>query len=63
MFPSAIAELRPRVAPLTRAYDSSLLMTDGMLLSKSTMAADYDQTVLGTASVPYEALRPDAADA
>lgn len=32
-------------------------MTDGMLLSKATMAADYDQTVLGTASDPYEALR------
>ncbi|ROR54114.1 type III restriction enzyme [Luteococcus japonicus] len=36
---------------------SALLMTDGMLLSKKTMAADYDQTVMGTASVPYEALR------
>ncbi|MDN6683777.1 MAG: type III restriction-modification system endonuclease, partial [Bifidobacterium crudilactis] len=28
-----------------------------MLLSKATMAANYDQTVLGTASIPYEALR------
>lgn len=36
---------------------SALLMTDGMLLSQKTMAADYDQTVMGTASVPYEALR------
>jgi type III restriction enzyme len=34
-----------------------LLLTEGMLLSKPTMGADYDQTVLGTASVPYEALR------
>jgi len=32
-------------------------MTDGMLQSKKTMAFDYDQTVLGTTSVPYEALR------
>ena len=36
---------------------SALLMTGGMLLSKKTMALDYDQTVLGTTSVPYEALR------
>ncbi|WFF32272.1 type III restriction-modification system endonuclease [Propionibacterium freudenreichii] len=36
---------------------SALLMTDGMLQSKKTMAFDYDQTVLGTTSVPYEALR------
>src|SRR5690606_28608635 len=36
---------------------SALLMTDGMLQSKTTMAFNYDQTVLGTSSVPYEALR------
>src|SRR5699024_2145889 len=36
---------------------SALLMTDKMLLSKKTMAEDYDQTVMGTTSAPYEALR------
>lgn len=36
---------------------SALLMTDGMLQSRKTMAFNYDQTVLGTASVPYVALR------
>lgn len=56
MFPSAIASF-VHSSRLTRGRISALLLTDGMLLSKATMAADYDQTVLGTASVPYEALR------
>ena len=56
MFPSAIASF-VHGSRLSRGRISALLMTDGMLLSKATMAADYDQTVLGTASVPYEALR------
>lgn len=56
MFPSAIANF-VHGSRLSRGRISALLMTDGMLLSKATMAADYDQTVLGTASVPYEALR------
>lgn len=56
MFPSAIATF-VHGSRLTQGRISALLMTDGMLLSKATMAADYDQTVLGTASVPYEALR------
>ncbi|MDK1359659.1 type III restriction-modification system endonuclease [Arthrobacter sp. zg-Y1219] len=56
MFPSAIASFA-HGSRLSRGRISALLMTDGMLLSKTTMAADYDQTVLGTASVPYEALR------
>lgn len=55
-FPSAIANFA-HGSRLSRGRISALLMTDGMLLSKATMAADYDQTVLGTASVPYEALR------
>lgn len=42
---------------LSRGRVSVLLMTDGMLRSRATMAYNYDQTVLGTASVPYEALR------
>lgn len=56
MFPSAIASF-VQGSRLARGRISALLMTDGMLLSKATMAADYDQTVLGTASVPFEALR------
>lgn len=56
MFPNAIANF-VHGSRLTRGRISALLMTDGMLLSKKTMAADYDQTVMGTASVPYEALR------
>lgn len=56
MFPSAIANF-VHGSRLSRGRISALLMTDGMLLSGATMAADYDQTLLGTASVPYEALR------
>lgn len=56
MFPSAIANF-VHGSRLSRGRVSALLMTDGMLLSRATMAADYDQTVLGTASIPYEALR------
>jgi type III restriction enzyme len=56
MFPSAIASFVHK-SRLSRGRISALLMTDGMLLSKTTMSSDYDQTVLGTASVPYEALR------
>lgn len=56
MFPNAITNFVHR-SRLSRGRISALLMTDGMLLSRTTMAADYDQTVLGTSSVPYEALR------
>lgn len=56
MFPSAIASF-VHGSRLSRGRISALLMTDGMLLSKATMSTDYDQMVLGTASVPYKALR------
>lgn len=56
MFPTSIASFA-HGSRLSQGRISALLMTDGMLMSKATMAADYDQTVLGTASVPYEALR------
>lgn len=56
MFPSAVASF-VQGSRLSRGRISALLMTDGMLLSRTTMDANYDQTVLGTASVPYEALR------
>lgn len=56
MFPGAIASFA-QGSRLSQGRISTLLMTDGMLLSQTTMGANYDQTVLGTASVPYEALR------
>ncbi|OOP63118.1 type III deoxyribonuclease [Arthrobacter sp. SRS-W-1-2016] len=56
MFPSAISNF-VHGSRLSKGRISALLMTDGMLLSKATMAANYDQTVLGSSSVPYEALR------
>ena len=45
MFPNAIANF-VHGSRLTRGRISALLMTDRMLLSKQTMAADYDQTVM-----------------
>ncbi|MFJ3028515.1 type III restriction-modification system endonuclease [Curtobacterium sp. NPDC087080] len=56
MFPNSIASFA-HASRLTRGRISALLMTDGMLLSQKTMRAEYDQTVLGVTSVPYEALR------
>ncbi|WP_296239424.1 type III restriction-modification system endonuclease [uncultured Lawsonella sp.] len=55
MFPSAISNF-VQASRLTKGRISALLMTDGMLLSKATMATVYDQTVLGMSSQPYEAL-------
>lgn len=56
MMPNAIVNFA-QGSRLIAGRISALLMTGGMLLSKKTMALDYDQTVLGTAGVPYEALR------
>lgn len=56
MFPGAIANF-VQSSRLSRGRISALLMTDGMLMSKATMSTNYDQVVLGTSSVPYEALR------
>lgn len=56
MFPSSIANF-VQSSRLSRGRISALLMTDGMLLSRATMSTGYDQVVLGTSSVPYEALR------
>lgn len=55
MFPTAVNSFAS-ASRLQRNRINCLLMTDGMLQSKRTMATDYDQTVLGSASVPYEAL-------
>ena len=56
MFPSAIASF-VQASRLAKGHITALLMTDGMLQSKVTMAATYDQTVMGMSSQPYEALR------
>jgi type III restriction enzyme len=56
MFPNAIANF-VQSSRLSRGRISALLVTEGMLLSKATMATSYDQVLLGTASVPYEALQ------
>ncbi|WP_151528700.1 MULTISPECIES: type III restriction-modification system endonuclease [Corynebacterium] len=55
MFPSAISNF-VQASRLAKGHISALLMTDGMLQSKATMATVYDQSVLGMASQPYEAL-------
>lgn len=55
MFPTAVNSFAS-ASRLQRNRINCLLMTDGMLQSKRTMATDYDQTVMGSASVPYEAL-------
>ncbi|MDR6938522.1 type III restriction-modification system endonuclease [Arcanobacterium hippocoleae] len=55
MFPSAISNF-VQTSRLAKGRISALLMTDGMLQSKATMATVYDHTVLGMSSQPYEAL-------
>lgn len=55
LFPSAISNF-VQASRLAKGRISALLMTDGMLQSKATMATIYDQTVLGMSSQPYEAL-------
>lgn len=57
MFPTAISEFA-RATSLEKNKFSVLLMTSGMLLSNKTMAKDdYDQTILGNFTQPYETLR------
>lgn len=57
MFPTAVAEFA-RGSSLERNRFSVLLMTSGMLLSNATMIKDdYDQTILGNFTQPYETLR------
>lgn len=57
MFPAAISEFA-RSTRLEKNKFSVLLMTSGMLLSNATMAKDdYDQTILGNFTQPYETLR------
>lgn len=57
MFPTSISEFA-RATSLEKNKFSVLLMTSGMFLSNATMAKDdYDQTILGNFTQPYETLR------
>lgn len=57
MFPSSISEFA-RGSRLERNKINVILMSDSMLLSKKTMERDdYDQTIFGSYTQPYEALR------
>ncbi|MBC3887983.1 type III restriction-modification system endonuclease [Acetobacterium paludosum] len=57
MFPSSIAEFA-RGSRLERNRLNVLLMSDSMLLSKKTMEKDdYDQTLYGSFTQPYNALK------
>lgn len=57
MFPSSISEFA-RGSRLERNKINAILMSDSMLLSKRTMERDdYDQTIFGSFTQPYEALR------
>lgn len=55
MFPQAISNFI-RNTTLEKNKINCLLMTDKMLISKKTMEAEYDQTLLGGISIPYKAL-------
>lgn len=56
MFPTAVADFS-RGTILEKNRFSVLLMTTGMLLSNATMGKDdYDQTILGNFTQPYQAL-------
>ncbi len=55
MFPQAISDFA-RGTRLERNRLYTLLMGSGMLLSKATMEKDYDQTLIGGFSKPYETL-------
>lgn len=56
MFPQAISDFA-RTTRLEKNKISALLMSSGMLLSKATMDNEYDQTLFGTFSNPYDTLK------
>ena len=55
LFPQAISNFA-RGTILEKDKISALLMSSGMLLSKATMDEEYDQTLLGKISKPYDVL-------
>lgn len=56
MFPQAVADFS-RTTILEKNRISTLLMSSGMLVSKRTMDYEYDQTLLGNYTKPYDALK------
>lgn len=56
MFPQAISDFA-RGTSLEKGRINVLLMSSGMLLSKATMDNEYDQTLFGTFSNPYDTLK------
>ena len=56
MFPQAISDFT-RGTILEKGRINALLMSDRMLLSKATMDIEYDQTLFGTFSKPYDTLK------
>lgn len=56
MFPQAISDFA-RGTVLEKGRINVLLMSSGMLLSKTTMDNEYDQTLFGTFSNPYDTLK------
>ncbi|WP_018658936.1 type III restriction-modification system endonuclease [Allofustis seminis] len=56
MFPQAISDYA-RGTALEKNRISALLMSSGMLISKATMDNEYDQTLFGTFSNPYDTLK------
>ena len=56
MFPQAISDFA-RGTRLEKNKINALLMSSGMLLSKATMDNDYDQTLFGTFTKPYDTLK------
>lgn len=56
MFPQAISDFT-RGTILEKGRINALLMSDRMLLSKATMNIEYDQTLFGTFSNPYDTLK------
>ena len=56
MFPQAVADFS-RTTILEKNRISTLLMSSGMLVSRRTMDYEYDQTLLGNYTKPYDALK------
>ena len=56
MFPQAISDFA-RGTILEKGRINALLLSSGMLLSKPTMDIEYDQTLLGNFSNPYDTLK------
>lgn len=56
MFPQAISNFA-RGTILEKGRINALLMSSGILLSKATMDNEYDQTLFGTFSNPYDTLK------